>query len=461
MFTMSSLLARGTPRGKPGLPGGRGRRLAVAAAFLAACLVQTGCRSGMSGQCGTSSTGFLSRTAARLTRPFHRDKAACCGTEVVAADPCSSGGIPVEGMVTAPTVVPNAVITPAPQVGTPSTVAPMDTPSSLEPISPEIRPESRPGPAPGSTRRLPPATGSRNPASYDSLRPESRSSQSRSDNLAHTLISTPVPAARSAQDSARSPGSAEADRTFDHLPPLDLPGEVTEKNTTPPVAPAAERKPQAPAPAGDPLSGRSPRESDLTLTGASPAPGDPTSTAGPVPGISRFVTVDLKLAGGSVPSVAGLDWLADKGYKTLVDLRDSKETDVAFISEATRRGLRYIALPIGAGNLDREHVARFNYEVGPTDARPLYFFDSTGARAGALWYIRRLTVDQADGLIARREANDLGCGDGEEWLAATAYLDRLGKPRAGNSPAASASNPAPSDPAPPSGRTPSVGLLSR
>lgn len=408
MFNVPSSFARGTPRGHPGLTGVLGRRLAVALTIASACLLQTGCQSGPFSPCGS-----VRQTTSRFFSRFHRDKNACCGSEVV-ADGCATG-VPVEGMVTAsPTVTSGPIISTTPQGGTSSSVAPGDSPTSLDPIAPE----ARPGPAPGSIRRSPgTGTGSRNPTGYDSQRPDYKSTQSHSNNLAHTLVSTPAPATRSAQVSA-------GDAALDNLPPLDLPGEVTEKTATPPVAPAAERKPQNPATAGDPLGGRSPRESDLGQAG-----GDPTSTAGPAPGIDRFAAVDLRLAGGSAPSPAGLDWLAEKGYKTLVDLRPSSEVNAAFIAEAARRGLRYIALPIGPTNIDRDHVSRFNFELASSDARPLYFFDATGTRAGALWYVRRITVDQVSSQVARREAVDLGCAGGDEWLAATAYLDRLDSPR--------------------------------
>ena len=130
---------------------------------------------------------------------------------------------------------------------------------------------------------------------------------------------------------------------------------------------------------------------------------DPASPAGGAPGIARFVAVDLKLAGGSLPSAAGLDWLDEKGYRTLVDLRESSETDSTFIAEVSRRGLRYIALPISLKTIDREHLARFNFELALGDARPLYFFDRDGDRAGTLWYIRRITVDRVNprSLVAR------------------------------------------------------------
>jgi protein tyrosine phosphatase (PTP) superfamily phosphohydrolase (DUF442 family) len=380
--------------------------------------------------------GFISRTTSRIMRPFRNNGSdPCCGSEVVSGG-CIPSGVPMES-AGAPIVAPAI-----PGAVTPPNVLPSDTPSNLEAL-----PKAAPGPEPsGAIRRPTSATGGKFPSNYETLRPDTRSIRSRSDNLAHTLISTPVPAARSAQDSARGTAMQTAetdggDSVLDHLPPLDLPGDASGRNVTPPVAPAAERKPQTPAPASDHLSGRSSGGSDQTGAGLSlPAP-DAGPAPGGTPGIARFVAVDLKLAGGSAPSVSGLDWLAEKGYKTLVDLRESSETNVAFIAEATQRGLRYIALPANAKTIDRAQLARFNFELSLGDARPLYFFDTSGNRAGTLWYVRRITVDRVDSQIARREAEELGLSNQEYWLAATTYLERLEGPRPQVSNAAGASAP--------------------
>ncbi len=429
MFHLQWFRTRGVNRGKPGLPGGHGRRLALLGFLIATSLLETGCQSDPCSPCG-----FIGRTTSFITRPFRRDRGGCCGSEVVADGGCVSSGVPV-GAPVAPIIVPGATV--APGAVTPSNVPSPDSPQYLDQV-----PQANPGPAP--VRRLPSSTGStgstKSSSSYETFRPETRSNSSRGDNLAHTLISTPVPAARSAQDSSRvvtrdtsSPldgdGKGNSESVLDHLPPLDLPSDVTEKTTTSPVAPPAQRKPQSPAPAAAPasdhLSGRSSREPGLALTGtAMPAP-EPASSAGGAPGISRFVAVDLKLAAGSVPSAAGLDWLTEKGYKTLVDLRESSETDLPFIGEATKRGLRYIALPVNLKSIDRAHVARFNFELAMSEARPLYFFDSDGTRAGTLWYIRRVAVDRVNTEIARREAEDLGLNNPDYWSAARSCLERL------------------------------------
>jgi protein tyrosine phosphatase (PTP) superfamily phosphohydrolase (DUF442 family) len=163
------------------------------------------------------------------------------------------------------------------------------------------------------------------------------------------------------------------------------------------------------------------------------------------PGIKHFQGLEPNLAGGSLPSNIGLDWLAEKGYKTLIDLREPASDEASFITEATRRGLRYLPVPITLKTFDSEHVNRFNAELDQADARPIYFFDAEGDRAGAMWYIRRLTVEKVkvDGKTAIQEAKALGLSVHNTWLAASAYLDQLadsGSP-AGTSAAEAASSP--------------------
>ena len=79
-----------------------------------------------------------------------------------------------------------------------------------------------------------------------------------------------------------------------------------------------------------------------------------------------------------MPSAAGLSWLAEKGYRTVLDLRESAEVSPAFIADAASRGLRYVALPINLKSLDADRLARFQFELAAPEARPLFFFDSDG-----------------------------------------------------------------------------------
>ena len=174
---------------------------------------------------------------------------------------------------------------------------------------------------------------------------------------------------------------------------------------------------------------------------------EPDPAAGAGTGIARCAAVDPKLAGGSVPSVAGLGWLAEKGYRTVLDLRPSGEVAPAFIAEAAGRGLRYVALPVNLETLDPDRLARFQFELAAPEARPLFFFDADGSRAGALWYIRRVTVDRVDAQIARREAEEIGLKDQATWRLATTYVDRVEAARAHPAPTRTGA----ADPATPSG----------
>jgi protein tyrosine phosphatase (PTP) superfamily phosphohydrolase (DUF442 family) len=265
-----------------------------------------------------------------------------------------------------------------------------------------------------------------------------RIARQRRESLPSTTIATPAPTTRSEQAaSSLPPEAAEISRdqfALDHLPPLDLPGEVTRYAATPPAQPAAERAARS---SNESKQARPDAEHSVRPLATEP---DPNGAAGPAPefgpsasvgpGLAHFVAVDLKLAGGSAPSSAGLKWLFEKGYRTVLDLRESSEVPSTFIAEVARYGLRYVALPIGPSTLDADHVARFQFELAAPEARPLYFFDSQGDRAGALWYIRRVLVDRVDAQIARREAKELGLKDDAYWLASDRYIASLSSPAA-------------------------------
>jgi protein tyrosine phosphatase (PTP) superfamily phosphohydrolase (DUF442 family) len=236
----------------------------------------------------------------------------------------------------------------------------------------------------------------------------------------------PGPTSRSAQASR----SDSQEDLLDHLPPLDLPGEVT-RSATPPRPPAAHEETEAARDSNTSAATESsPSESELEVgTTAAPAP-DSSPLAALGPPSSRFVAVDLKLAGGSAPTAVGLKWLAEKGYRTVLDLRETSEVPPNFVHEVNKHHLRYIALPVSKKTIDPECVDRFNYEMAAADSRPLFFFDKDGSTAGTLWYIRRLVVDRVDQQIAGREARELGLTDQPDWQAAADYLVAANLPSA-------------------------------
>ncbi|APW63042.1 fused DSP-PTPase phosphatase/NAD kinase-like protein [Paludisphaera borealis] len=450
MFSLRWLRERGIIRARPSISRRQAVRAVVLSCMVVAALLQTGCRSSGVGLC--SPCGFVGRTKTRIMETFRRGApaaAGCCGSEIGSEVPMEYGA-PIGVAPAVPLGAGTQVIQGGP---VPSSDAPA---TDLRPL--DDRPSAQPGPAPGRGSRSSTDSSVRKPPiGYDAQRPAG--GLGRGDNLAHTLVSSPASTARSSQDAVRTSNKnaaiGDSDNVLDHLPPLDLPADVTGRGDSPPVAPAAV-KPQAAAsaPASAPAvssandhpGGRSAREAEAALAAAAPAAPAPdvATTSGDAIGIARFVAVDLKLAGGSGPSAVGLGWLVEKGYKTVLDLRDSSQTSPAFIGEAASRGLRYVAFPVKLDNLNREQLDRFSFELSLNDARPLYFFDDDGRRAGAMWYIRRILTDKVSPDIARREAEELGLNDAASWKLVQDAVDRQLAPRT-SAPAA----PAPAAPAAP------------
>ena len=392
-----------------------GRRPVILAALAVILFTQTGCQSNFLSPCSGCGGGFPRLRNLRervLPRPV---TTGCCGNEL--------------GVEAAPLVYGNpGVITTAPS-GSIGTVSPSQTPpetgtSTLDPL-----PQAAPGPPPTTLDSGVKAgvKGLAGKAVYEARRPR-YDQQGVGSTLARSLTSSPEPTPRSAQglsSSASAPANANETNPLDNRPPLDLPREVTQAKATSIPDDPTESKPKAvtgpapelsPAPAVDTLGGTN-TSPDL------PAPVTAEMTVSP--GIRHFAGVDSKLAGGSLPNASGLDWLVEMGYKTLLDLREPNEVDASFIPEVTKRGLTYHSLPITLKTIDAEHLAKFQTELADATARPLYFCDTDGNRAGLLWYIKRITADKVNSDVAEGDAADLGLLSPEWRKAAKEYVGKI------------------------------------
>jgi protein tyrosine phosphatase (PTP) superfamily phosphohydrolase (DUF442 family) len=165
-------------------------------------------------------------------------------------------------------------------------------------------------------------------------------------------------------------------------------------------------------------------DADQSLAKSSSRPTDPSGSADfldnithRAPGLRRYASIAPTIAGGSAPSVEGLDWLKERGYRTLVDLRRSAEVDPNFIDAVSDRGMLYISLPLMANRLDASRLARFDDLISRTENRPLFFCDTDGTRAAMAWYIHQRVVGQEDSQSALAEAEELGLGAAEVKLA--------------------------------------------
>jgi len=426
--------ARGTPTRR------RGSRLRPLSLFVLALLglAQTGCQSGFFGPCGAKPCGsglimgpcqFMKGLRERV---FHRGTyAAPMAVGVIGDTGCCGGSPPLSGPVVGEgplEYAPPSIVTPLPGATPVLPSGPIESnptgPTGLDPIPPsggerERVPSAQPDSPLSST---PKSSAGRTQYSATQPRNQLTSATVGPRHAPQTVVSTPEPASRSAQGVTPSTES-----WLENLPPLTIPRE-TANNELPEPAPLAldaiRTKAFKPAPTSStPLPDAVPASTEVSSK-AHDATSGSTHVA---PGIARFVSLEPKLSGGSLPTAEGLDWLAQKGYKTVLDLSEASEVQSKFIDEVANRGLRYVSLPMGLTKLDAEHVERFNREIQLDDSLPVYFCDADGVRAGALWYVRKVSVDGVDDQSAMKQAVELGLTDDSLRKAAEDYL-KAGKP---------------------------------
>ena len=372
-------------------------------------LAQAGCRSDGCSNCNLGSkltTGFNNGVQA-VGRVFHHKDGGGCKTCGGSGGEYSGEGTVIDSGT--PMSAPGSMIYPGPGtiIQAPS---PESAPSQLEPIpaSPTSSTGASTTGGSGGSNAANPASSrvapANNRSSYEAYVPRRRPS----NELARALHSTPDASARSSGDSTN---------LFDDIPPVDLPAEVTRKAT--PTSPAT-----APAPVIAPASPIVPTaaENHSAAEGAGAVP-SPTvaASSGQAPGIRRSISVAPTIGGGSVPSVEGLDWLKEKGYKTFVDLRQGVEVEPTFADAVNDRGMVYISLPIMSSRLDPNRLARFDDLISQSSNRPLYFCDSDGSRAGLVWYLHLRNIEGDDAQAAAQKAEDVGLTEAQ-LKQADAYL---------------------------------------
>lgn len=377
------------------------------AASLSLALSGVGCQTGGCGSCnlgnklgnGVRATGASFRNLG--SKVFHHKQggmaygtsAGCCGDSGVMSEGAveySGGGVPMSPG----TIVPG-----------PSGLG--GEPSMLEPATPKAKTVA-PGETTGAT-----SGNSTNKSAFESASPRART-RGRSNNVALT----PAPV---------SPvGGAQVVNPLDDLPPLEIPrpapSVASAKPSTSDLLPpaAGEAPPLSVAPEIKPIESVSPPPAPPT-TPAPPA----TANAAPGSAVLRLEVVEPGLAGGTVPNNEDMIRLVSLGYKTVIDLRNPDEVHSSFIACASAHGLRYVGLPVTPQTLDSTRITRFNLELSQTEARPIFFFDTSGSNAAALWSIRRQAIDKVDAQVARHEAEQIGTIDQARSEAIAKYLGSI------------------------------------
>lgn len=152
----------------------------------------------------------------------------------------------------------------------------------------------------------------------------------------------------------------------------------------------------------------------------------PQASVEPTAGIEDFTTVKEGVAAGLRPTLEGLDWLAEKGYKTVLYLRRSSDDDTTDKRQVEKRLMQFSSLEVKPEELNQAFIDNFNAMIGKTEHRPTFIYARDGNISAAVWYIHLrtaefLTHDEAKLRIAR-----LGFKDetNEYYKAALKYFEK-------------------------------------
>ncbi|MGL4555047.1 MAG: fused DSP-PTPase phosphatase/NAD kinase-like protein [Gemmataceae bacterium] len=157
-----------------------------------------------------------------------------------------------------------------------------------------------------------------------------------------------------------------------------------------------------------------------------PKPDDETPPAIDLPG---FTAALPGVTSGLQPFPDGQDWLARKGYKTVLHLRGALDDTSAAKRQFEKKGINYVSIQVSPATLTRESADEFIRVVTDAKGHPLFVYDKEGSAAGAMWFLYYKLHLKADDDKARAEAARLGFrADDEEhktmWVAVQALLKK-------------------------------------
>jgi protein tyrosine phosphatase (PTP) superfamily phosphohydrolase (DUF442 family) len=115
-----------------------------------------------------------------------------------------------------------------------------------------------------------------------------------------------------------------------------------------------------------------------------------------VAGINHFLAVDSRLWRGSAPTTAGYRELADRGIRTVVDLR-AEHLSPAELAEPAEAGLHAVRLPIRDGQTPTEQQVDAFLRIVRTSEGPVYVHCGAGVgRTGSMAAAYLVRTGQAD-----------------------------------------------------------------
>ncbi len=149
-----------------------------------------------------------------------------------------------------------------------------------------------------------------------------------------------------------------------------------------------------------------------------------------VDGIRNFTVVDATVACAGATETRVFPALKERGYKTVLNLREATETGAAINESramATAAGLKFIHLPLDPAAPDDLVVDEFLKIVTEPANQPVFINCGSANRVSALWLTKRILVDKWEEAAALEEAKIIGLTSEPLKKFALAYVAKKKK----------------------------------
>ena len=130
-----------------------------------------------------------------------------------------------------------------------------------------------------------------------------------------------------------------------------------------------------------------------------------------IDGIRNFTKVDDSIGCAGATDPKALAEVAKRGYKWVLNLRESTETGAAVDESkaaAEGAGLKYIHLPFNSSKPDPAVADTFIKVVTDKSNQPIYIHCAGAGRVSGLWMAKRILVDKWPEDKALEEAKQIG-----------------------------------------------------
>lgn len=132
-----------------------------------------------------------------------------------------------------------------------------------------------------------------------------------------------------------------------------------------------------------------------------------------VPGVTNFAQVETTVACAGATTPASLAGIKGMGFAAVINLRLATEpgADIeAGAAAAKAAGIHFVHLPFSGSAPDPAVADQFLKIIAEPANQPAFIHCASGARAAAMWFIKRVMIDKWENERAMEEAVQLGLG---------------------------------------------------